>query len=122
MLDARSVGKLVLLAAAKQGFTLSDLKETLLLDDREIEELVDELRREGLIEGGQRLALTRKGEAAASEAARRLEEIAVRALARDEEAVKALAPYLALLPYIILRDLDTSEIIVSYFSYRRRAS
>ncbi len=28
MLDARSVGKLVLLAAAKQGFALSDLKET----------------------------------------------------------------------------------------------
>jgi len=122
MVDWRMVGKLVVLAAARQGFTLSELKESLLLDDGEIEAIARELKTRGLLVSVHTLILTAQGQAAASEALRKLEELVARALARDEDAVEALAPYLAVLPYIILGDqeLDPSEIIIGYLDNARK--
>ncbi len=125
MVDAKSIGKLIVLAAAKQGFTLDELKDSLLLDDSEIDMIVDKLKEGGLLKSKNALILTAKGEAAASEAIRVIDDLVSRALERDEKAIRALAPYLAIIPYIIEKDhgFDPSNIIIEYFSSpRRRAS
>lgn len=127
MTNTRVIGKLVVLAAARQGFTIDELKEALLLDDKEIEDLVEELYNKGLIDSRSSLTLSASGEAAASEALRLLGELVVKAIAGDEEAVRALAPFMAVIPYIVStaggQELDPSEIIVSYLSSaKKRAS